>query len=326
MAHLAAPKTARPFAVVTADAGETLAELPREMIVDAYTAHGALLFSGFAVDAPRLREFAARFCATSVVNESPGRDPIDASAQIFTVNRGAEPFALHPELSREPWKPDVAFFACLSPPDGEGATTVCDGIALASALPAAIRSAFDGRRLVYPARVWPELLAFWLGTPDPTPEQLAHPPATCPYRFGRDSRGAIYRWFSRPLLHRPMFADELAFGNFLLFARFTNGVRDFPLLDDMRPVPEEWVQAAHRAAAPLTAAVGWQRGDLLMLDNTRFMHGRTAIAHPGTRLIATRFGYLDFARPDPEEPVDPIWRREDFVPPIAPWHPGLPAR
>jgi hypothetical protein len=55
-----------------------------------------------------------------------------------------------------------------------------------------------------------------------------------------------------------------------------------------------------------------------MLDNTRFMHGRTAIADPGERLIATYFGYLNFAIPDPEEPADPIWRREVFIPPPQP--------
>ena len=52
------------------------------------------------------------------------------------------------------------------------------------------------------------------------------------------------------------------------------------------------------------------------MDNTRFMHGRTAIYEPHKRQIATYFGYLRFAIPDPEEPTDPVWRREDFVPPL----------
>ena len=55
-----------------------------------------------------------------------------------------------------------------------------------------------------------------------------------------------------------------------------------------------------------------------MLDNTRFMHGRTAILDSAERLIATFFGYLSFAIPDPEEPPDPPWRRADFLPPIPP--------
>ena len=33
------------------------------------------------------------------------------------------------------------------------------------------------------------------------------------------------------------------------------------------------------------------------------------------RLILTYFGYLSFAIPDPEEPPNAIWRRENFEPP-----------
>ncbi|WP_423142969.1 TauD/TfdA family dioxygenase [Parablastomonas sp. CN1-191] len=326
MARIDPPRPERPFARIEADAGETLAALDKAFVVAAYRTHGALLFTGFGVDAGALRGLADRLCRTAVINDSPGRDAIDAAGQIFTVNRGQDAFALHPELSREPWKPDAAFFACLTPPDGEGATTVCDGVALARALPADVRAGLERRRLVYPAPTWPGLFAYWLGTPEPSDALLANPPASCPYRFARGADGSVFRYFTRPALHRPMFADGPAFGNFLLFARFTNGRGDFPLLDDMTPVPEEWLQAIKAAGDALTARVEWQRGDLLVLDNTRFMHGRTAIANPAIRLIATRFGYLDFARPDPEEPADPVWRREDFVPPIPPWHPGLAQR
>jgi hypothetical protein len=61
--------------------------------------------------------------------------------------------------------------------------------------------------------------------------------------------------------------------------------------------------------------VQWQRGDLLMLDNSRFMHGRTAVVPDDVRLIASFFGYLKNAPRNPEEPVDPPWRRTEFRPP-----------
>ena len=133
----------------------------------------------------------------------------------------------------------------------------------------------------------------------------------------------ILRVFSRPALHKPMFIDAPAFGNFLLFARFNNGRPDHPVLDDGHPVPEAWLQAIKETGDRLSFAIGWRPGDVLMLDNTRFMHGRTAIIDPGERLIASYFGYLGFAIPDPEEPADPIWRREDFQPPLPPDHPGF---
>ena len=69
------------------------------------------------------------------------------------------------------------------------------------------------------------------------------------------------------------------------------------------------------AAAPLTYAIPWRRGDIVILDNSRFMHGRRAIADPRQRRIASYFGYVDFAPPQSDEPADPVWRRGTFTPP-----------
>lgn len=295
-----------------------LPDLDPAAVRAAYRAHGALLLRGFSATLAQLAPFCGQFCRTAVVNDSPGRALLDPDNAIYAVNGGTEAFALHPELSREPWKPDLALFACLSPPGRGGQTTLCDGIALARALPDAVRQGLAGRRLVYVSPTWPELLRFWLGRADPDDALLRAPPVGCPYQFLRTRDGQVVRMFSRPALHRPMFAEGPAFGNFLLFARFNNHRGDFPLLDDFQPVPEAWLQAIRAAGDALSVAVDWQQGDVLMLDNTRFLHGRTAVTDPAERVIATYFGYLTDALPDPEEPADPIWRRMDFNPPRPP--------
>ncbi|WP_165356414.1 TauD/TfdA family dioxygenase [Sphingosinicella sp. BN140058] len=314
------PEPGRPQVLIEAAGAESILSLDRDGIVALYKAHGALLFRGFGADVAQFRAFARLFCSTSVFNESPGRRQIDPEHNILTVDGGVGAFNLHPELSREPWKPDAAFFGCLSAPKRGGATTICDGVALARSLPDEVKRGLAGRRLVYVKPTWPELLRYWLGTDNPSDQQLAAPPPSCPYGFRRLD-GHVFRFFSRPALHRPMFIDAPAFGNFLLFARFNNNRPDHPLLDDGRPVPEAWLQAIKAAGDALAVAVAWQAGDVLMLDNTRFMHGRTAIIDRGERLIATFFGYVDFAIPDPEEPADPIWRQIDFIPPLPPDYP-----
>jgi alpha-ketoglutarate-dependent taurine dioxygenase len=319
--HLPAP--GQPHAVIERAGERGIGDLDPALVVELYKTHGALLFRGFGVDVPAFGVFAKQFCTTSVVNESPGREPVDAAANIHTVDGGVRAFALHPELSREPWKPDAAFFACLSAPRRGGQTVICDGVALVREMPAAVRAGLEHRRLLYVARTWPSLLEYWLGTPEPSDAGLAAPPPNCPYAFSRRPGGMIVRSFTRPALHKPMFADAPAFGNFLLFARFNRGLSDHPVLDDGQPVPEAWLQAIKATGDRLSVAIDWRPGDLLMLDNTRFMHGRTAIEDPGERLILTHFGYLGFAIPDPEEPADPVWRREDFQPPLRPDHPWL---
>jgi len=320
MADITLPIPGRPYVIVTATREKSVLDLSRLEIEDLYKLHGALLFRGFPTTLDQFGAFTGQFCATSVFNEGPDRRMLDGERNIQSVDAGSDPFQLHPELSREPWKPDVCFFCCQQPPTSGGATTICDGTELVRELPAGLRDALAKRKLMYIQAAPPHVLEFWLGTSEPTDQQLRNPPANCPYVFRRAPTGQAIRIFIRPVFHTPMFATDPAFGNFLLFARFQNSISNFPVLDDGKPVPEPWLQAIKAVGDRLSAPVEWQAGDLLMLDNTRFMHGRTAIQNADERLIASYFGYLKFAVPNPDEPADPIWRRETFRPParIAP--------
>lgn len=317
MPNIRLPEPGRPYVLVEPSGEQQIADIDRSLIIDLYKAHGALLFRGFGVDVSDFRNFTQALCPTHVVNEIGGRLPIEPEHNIHTAASGVGAFPLHSELSREPWKPDVAFFGCLSAPTRGGTTTICDGIELARAMPKEVRQALMGRRLLYMVAAWPELLQFWLGDSNPSDERLRNPPPWCPFQFDR-SDGIVVRYFSRPVLHRPMFSDELAFANFLLFARFKLNLRDYPLLDDGKPVPEPWLQAIKAAGDQVAAEVVWQAGDMLMLDNTRFMHGRTPITDASERRIVTFFGFLDFAVPDPEEPPNALWRQGNFRPPVPP--------
>lgn len=317
MARVTAPEPTRPYVLVEADGAAGLLDISDAEVVALFKQHGALLFRGYPADLDLFRKFAERFCPTAVVNESPNRQLLDETSGIQSVDGGSEAFPLHPELSREPWKPDVCFFHCLVPPAVGGETTICDGVEIVRQLPPEIRRSFEGRRLVYPQPVAPWLLKFWFGTETPTEAQLLYPPPDCPYQFFV-TEGQLYRAFSRYALHKPMFTDAPAFGNFLLFARYLHGRDDYPILDDGYPVPREWTEAVKAVSDRLTIPIEWRTGDLLMIDNSRFMHGRNAILDTTARRIASYFGYLSFAPPDPEEPANPIWRRENFVPPMPP--------
>jgi Taurine catabolism dioxygenase TauD, TfdA family len=311
------PAPGRPYVQIDATGPTTLLDIDPAEITALIKAHGAILVRGTGADVDQFRQFARHYCPTSVFNESPGRSAIDDAHNIHSVDGGTKAFSLHPELAREPWKPDAAFFACFSPPGVGGETTICDGVALVRQMPEVVRRGLEGRRLFYVKPVWPELLEFWLGTREPTDAQLASPPTACPYEFRRLD-GQIARIFSRPALHKPLFTDDVAFGNFLLFARFNNGNPGFPVLDDGQPVPESWLQAIKNTGDRLSCSIDWHAGDVLMLDNSRFMHGRNAILNSAERRIATYFGYFSFAPVNLEEPPDPMWRREDFRPPVPP--------
>lgn len=290
--------------------------IEQEYLESEFRRRGALLLRGFAFDVKTFGQFAERLCAASVFNESRNRTLIDAASNIQSVDLGTNPFPLHPELSREPWRPDVCLFACFEAPTRGGETTMSDGVEIVRRLPLAMVEQMLARSLLYRQPATHEALEYWLGTGSPDAQQLASPPPGCPYSFA-ELNGRIVRYFSRPFLHKPMFHDEPAFGNFLLFARLALGVRNFPLLDLGEIVPTEWVDVACDAAAPITYALQWQRGDILIVDNSRFMHGRRRILNPSERTIASYFGYLPFAPPSEYDPPDAPWRTGPFRPPMS---------
>lgn len=311
----------RPLSLVQAAAGEGLDAIGAPDILERLR-DTAVLVRGFAPDLAAFNAFAKRFCAVSVFNESPNRLVLDGDNNIQSVNLGNEPFPLHPELSREPWKPDLCFFHCIEAPKSGGETTYCDGVDLLKRLPADVFSALKDRGLLYIQPAGPDILNYWVGTSHPDDAALANPPAHCPYRFRRFD-DAIVRYFWHPALHHTLLSNELAFGNFLLFARLYLHNDRIPLFDDGNLIPDWIVDAIAAAAEPITYAVDWQPGDILILDNSRFMHGRNAITEPQDRLIASYFGYLNGVEQAAGEIPNPPWRKPHFRPPVPKQPPSV---
>lgn len=309
MAKVKEPGFLRNYAQIVPDGRhERLTDLSEAFIQDSYKRYGALLFRGFPLTLDDLRTMTDRFCTHAIFNDSLGRKTVDDARAIQTVNVGEGNLLQHPELSREPWKPDVCWFGCFTPPKSGGETTICDGTTVMRKMPDSLRSHFEGRRLLYRKRASSGELEYWLDTLEPTDAELANPPADSAFTFDRGENGLIYRSFSRPAVHKPMFSEQPCWGNFLAFARHHNDSKRYPLLDDGSHIPDSIVTPLSRLIEGNRRPVKWREGDLLMVDNTRFTHGRNRVRDVGHRDIFTYFGFLNFAIPDPEEGANPRWR------------------
>jgi alpha-ketoglutarate-dependent taurine dioxygenase len=207
MPAFSSPYPDRPLTLVQAIGGETLDSIDPTQIIG-HLRDRAVLVRGYPPDIATFNAFAKKFCAVSVFNESPNRLVLDGTNNIQSVNLGSEPFPLHPELSREPWKPDLCFFHCINAPREGGETTYCDGVDLVRRLPETVRAALENRSLLYVQPAPPAILQYWLGTAQPDDSMLTNPPSHCPYRFRRFENAAV-RYFTYPALcallseHRP---------------------------------------------------------------------------------------------------------------------------
>lgn len=297
------------YLTLRAGTGDPLESVDTAETIREFRRHGAILFRGFDYDLDGLSRFTSRFCSRFVRNESGRRGRVSADGTTQTVNLGREAFPLHPELSRVPWRPDIAWFACARPPSAGGETLVCDGAAIATGLNPATRHAVAGRGLLYREETPLGAFTDWLGIPPPDERTLALISRDSPFRFERTGQ-RIFRSFTRPFLHRPLFADGPVFANFLLFGRYMLRTRAFPTFEDGSIIPDAVADEIKTISDRLTVAHRWHRGDLLMLDNSRFLHGRNPVQDLQEREIWTQFGYAGFLDENDPRLAEP-WRYTD---------------
>ena len=303
----AKPSANLPFRCFEApDSKSTLDDIEDSTIIEALKSHGALLFRGYDYDVQDFTAFVRRFCTSSAFNPSQGRETVDSENNIQTVDLGVQAFPLHAELCREPWKPDVCFFACESAPSIGGETTICDGVKIVEALSEESIQTFQSQPLKYYQPMLKEDCRKWLGCESPEPAELENLLARVPFEMAYLD-GQLCRIHHTDALHPSMFSGALAFGNFLLFSRYGLNNRLQPCFADNSIVPDEAVAEVKEISDKLTFAHKWQAGDLLMLDNTRFLHGRNEILDIDERRILSYFGYLNFAELSEEQAGMP-WR------------------
>jgi alpha-ketoglutarate-dependent taurine dioxygenase len=291
-------------------AKELMSDINQDQLAGLYQQYGAILLSGFTMNLDYFNALTERFCRGSVTNESGGREVVDVESNVQTVNLGSDWFPLHPEISREPWKPDICLFGCVQPPSVGGETILCDGVEVVKHLPKELTERLLSERLLYQVPTTPEELKYWLGTTEPNDQLLLNPPKHCPFKFQRVRQAnVITREFTAPFLHTPMYSKAPAFGNFLLFSWYYINQRSYPVMASTgQGVDEEIMATIKEVSDKLTVAVPWRAGDVLILDNTRFMHGRNAIQNAKERLILSYFGYLKSPTLTPEQYPNAPWR------------------
>lgn len=134
--------------------------------------------------------------------------------------------------------------------------------------------------------------AFGVGTLDEVKKVLKEKNLTQNYEFRSDG---IVQKYEVPFFGRSRFSGQQAFVSFLLFNRYTKGDRNYPTFEGLEKIPDDISDEIRNTAAEITTFHKWQKDDLLMLDNTRFMHGRNSFDPEDTRIIWTRFGYANFS-------------------------------
>lgn len=247
------------------DPGEQLLAVDHETIVELFEQHGVLLFRGFGIAPDDLLAVTDSFTET-YAPDAVRRPKRFGKKQIRDVERGDADIPLHSEAAFAPIWPEIIWFYCVVPATVGGSTTICDGVMLWKKLSPQTKRLFLAQpvRYHYLSELGEEKV--------PGRGREPWPFHTLGVEGYRDRENGIAD------LYVSRFAVQESRSRMLCFANhaFTDFLDLTTTMSDGTTIPSETVLEIREAAEQLIYEIQWQPGDLVMLDNKRFLHGRRA--------------------------------------------------
>lgn len=275
------PLSARCGVILNKADGQQLADVSGALIIDRFREYGLVLFRGFAAGPAEFDALARRFTTTHFLGY--GRAPFAAFPTITSVNETNLPLEPHCDngIRPEPQRPDITWFFCQTPAEKSGETTMFDGVQVWAMLSPATRNLLSAKRIRY------------LSTyTEPAWRQMRFPSAAAFAQFVQTVAGtpqirpdgAVEVEVLSSAVRRTGFSDHLAFVSSMCLA----GAKGFEgmqvCLEGDTEIPEPVAHEIRAALASCCELVRWQAGDIAMLDNTRFLHGRRGFSDTRRRL------------------------------------------
>jgi len=252
-----------------------------DQVVELFNYHSVVFFRGFQVSTDGFKQFTQQYGNEFMpyVSGAYNRQVIGGDNTLLSVTGHDANFGvpLHGEMYYKAQRPLLIWFYCAIPAESGGETTVCDGIAVYKALAPTTRTLLGQQQIKY-VRTYPHDL--W--TKIYQTEDLDVVAAVCADNgltlTVHDADRAITTEYLHPAVitdgphPHPVFINNILpvlFQEETLKQSFSR-VR----LEDGSPLPAEVVADIRTTTARLTVPIPWEAGSLVMIDNTRMLHGR----------------------------------------------------
>lgn len=233
-------------------------------------------------DVASFSELMSRLCQK--LTYDPARENVTQQSQ--KVDAGTQAVGLHIENGTTPLPPDIiAFFSEKSASQGSQ-TTLCDGHQVWQSLPETLKQKFAQPMTIsryLPKHIWQRYVATALNISDAeqvTPHNLQQFIQMIP---GQSISPAEDEGVQYHLKMNMVRSDNLkgvpAFANTLLGPSYNYEKPRFHFADGSEISPDLIAELAQRCESH-TSEINWQDGDIAIIDNKRFMHGRREIRVP----------------------------------------------
>nr|WP_256386546.1 TauD/TfdA family dioxygenase [Hydrocoleum sp. CS-953] len=254
----------------------SLLEIDKEEIIKLFKNYGFLLFRGFESNVDTFAEF-SNSLSTDFMDYTGGvfnRRKINNDSTILTVTDFNDEIKLHGEMYYTNNPPQMLWFFCANPPLKDGETTVCDGEQFFHELSSSMKDLLSRKKLKFCAHQKNEDWQRVFKTNDLNVVKEICNNQGKEVQINED--GSINLVFISSAIHNSTMAENPVFINSLLAGKHLNPKGKNIRFDDDSEITDEIMSELNEIAEKITIEISWQKGDILMIDNTRIMHGRRA--------------------------------------------------
>jgi alpha-ketoglutarate-dependent taurine dioxygenase len=277
----------------------------RELIEEKLQRHGAILFRGFAVEAPAdFESFAQQICPVLYQENSEHvRENVSGSLYTPTPYPADQQLLWHNENSFNHRWPMKIMFCCMKAPEQGGETPIVDSREVYARIAPEIRASFEDRRILY-MRNYRQGLGLDWQTVFRTTDRAAVEERAREERLDlewkaddslctRALRPAVIRhprtgsasWFNQAQhWHVSCLDPETRRSVAALFAE-----GDLPrncYFGDGSVIPDDSLREILDVYRELEVSVPWQKGDVMLVDNVLAAHGRNPFVGERKLLVA----------------------------------------
>jgi alpha-ketoglutarate-dependent taurine dioxygenase len=278
--------------IINANNG-SIFDLDKESIINLYRHQGAVLFRGFEADVETFTQFSNGLSA-DFIDYTGGvfnRQVINGDSTVLTVNDFKNEIKLHGEMYYQKNIPLMLWFFCAKPPLQDGETILCDGKRFFDELSDSLKDLFARKRLKYRGYLNKEGWQKRYKTDDLNEVKEICKSNDTQLEVNADE--SINLSYICPAIYPSRTGEFTVFIGSLLPAKAINP--DAVCFDDGTKIGTDILSELNEIADKITAEIKWRKGDILMVDNTRIMHGRRAFADEEReiyiRLCSPAFSY-----------------------------------
>jgi hypothetical protein len=246
-------------------------ELSKQEVFHLFQSCGVILFREFQVTYEQMKKFSAQFSDRYVID--PTKEHIGSvdGSLIQLADGGTHHIGPHCENASTPFVSDVIWFCCGVPIKG-GETLFWNGVQVWNELSEPVKQLFQSKKVKYWRDVPVEQWKLFLGADSTIVDvkQLLSSIEGIKYHINDDE--SFYMEYTCSAVKKPNFDDQLAFANSVVYEYDRQRIS----LEDGLPIPDAVIAEIKDIMNRLTEVIPWQPGDLAMIDNSKFLHGRPA--------------------------------------------------